>query len=66
MFKLQKALKAILLLLKNPWLLNNVLNAEEVQRNNYFAKHGNYKGLPTIDLGAITNDTEDTVFPFTF
>lgn len=66
MHKLRKAIKAVFLLLKNPWLLNKVLDADEVQRNNYFVKYGNNNGLPTADIELITGNADDTIFPYTF
>lgn len=64
--KTAKLFKAIRLLLKKPWLLNNVINDPDEFRKEVFVKHHMHQGLPQIELKTLFPDFNETVFPFAF
>ena len=66
MTRLFKFLKAIGLIIKNPWLLNNVINDEKEQQRIFEKKYGANKSLPCIDLLTLFPDFKETVSPFSF
>lgn len=66
MKKIRKTFKAVFAILKNPWLLNKVLNTPELW-DEYVKK--NYKldmGLPVIPFKYFFNNTVDSIFPYSF
>jgi predicted O-methyltransferase YrrM len=66
MSKISKAFSAIGLILRNPWLLNNVLNEELYWRKLVAEKYGRQDGLPVIHPMELFGDLNETVGPFAF
>jgi predicted O-methyltransferase YrrM len=64
MNKVFKLLKAFSLLLKQPSLLNNVLNDADVNKNEVVKKYNLPKGLKTIELTDLIPNLEITVNPY--
>ncbi|OQA01079.1 MAG: hypothetical protein BWY70_00502 [Bacteroidetes bacterium ADurb.Bin408] len=64
--KIAKLFKAIKILLKKPWLLNNVINDPEIFRKEVFVKHRMPHGLPQIELKTLFPEFKETVTPFAF
>lgn len=66
MSKLSKLIKGVGLILKNPWLLNYVINSDEEQKKWFEEKYGVGKKLKVVDLLTLFPDFEETVVPFSF
>lgn len=66
MNKLQKGLKALGLIFRRPYLLNNVLNSEEVFREEFVRKHGLSDGLPLLHIEELFPDFEEVVSPYAY
>jgi predicted O-methyltransferase YrrM len=64
--KISKALSAIGMILRNPWLLNKVLDEEHYWRKRVETHPGFRDGLPVLKPGAIFGDFKETVEPFAF
>ena len=66
MSKIHKALHALSLIIKQPSLLNHVINAEEVMKDKVAGKYGlpSPGGLKTIDLLDLFPDFKESVSPF--
>ncbi len=66
MKKIKKTIKAIFLIIKNPWLLNKVLNTPSVW-NEYVKTNYNFdNGLPVISFYELFDNPEETIFPYSF
>ena len=66
MNKIYKTLKAVGLIISKPYLLNNVLNDEEVKEKYVVSKYGFKDGLPTVDLLDLFPNFEDTISPYSY
>lgn len=64
MNKIQKALKALGLIFKNPYLLNAVLNHEEVKKKEVIAKYNMPQGLPVVAIDTMFPDFSQRVSPY--
>ena len=64
MNKLKKLLKAILLIISKPSLLNNVLNNPNVSRAEVIKKYNLPQGLKTIDIQLLLPDLNETIEPY--
>jgi predicted O-methyltransferase YrrM len=64
--KIQKATKGIIHLIKNPYLLNHVLDEEVYWRNRVVKGHGYDQGLPVLDIARLFPDFEERVSPYAF
>ncbi len=52
--------------MRKPYLINLLLEDQEVNQGRVIEKYGLDKGLPKIDLTSLTSKTEFTVDPYTF
>ena len=66
MSKLQKLLKAAKLIMQNPALLNKVLDAPEVNKNELKQKYGVKNGLKTVQINDLLPNLNETIEPFSF
>ena len=66
MNKLQKGLRALKLILEHPYLLNHVLNSEDVYCEEFVRKYGLADGLPLLRLETLFPDFEETVSPYAY
>lgn len=66
MNKIQKGLRALKLVVKHPYLLNNVLNSEDVCREEFVRKYGHADGLPLLPLETLFPGFEETVSPYAY
>jgi len=66
MGKITKALLALKLIVKYPYLLNNVLNSEEVYQKMIVHKFKLGDGLPLLRLEELFPDFEETVSPYAY
>jgi predicted O-methyltransferase YrrM len=66
MRKISKALKAFRLIFSKPYLLNHILDDEEVKREYVQKKYGFPNGLPSVNLLELFPDFEDTIQPYSF
>lgn len=66
MKKLQKLLKAVFLALKQPSLLNKVLDDTAVNKQEVIKKHGLRKGLPVIDIAELLPGLNGTIDHYSF
>lgn len=64
--KLRKTIKGFLELVKNPWLLNNVLSDDKVWNRYIVKKYQINHGLPLIDIDEVRNDFSETLNYFAF
>ncbi len=66
MKKIKKSLRAVGAVLRNPWLLNNVLNDDTVWEN--YLKRESYpaNGLPVVELDDLFPDFTETLNTFAF
>jgi predicted O-methyltransferase YrrM len=64
MKKLQKLLKAILLIIRQPALLNKVLDDDDVNKQQVIKKYNLPKGLKTIEITHLLPDFNETVEPY--
>ena len=62
--KVFKLLKAISLIIKQPSLLNKVLDDADVNKNEVIKKYSLPKGLKTVDITALIPNINITVEPF--
>ena len=61
MKKIKKTLKAIAAIIKNPWLLNNVL-ADDALWHQYLEKNYQLKnGLPVVDINQLSPNFAETL-----
>jgi predicted O-methyltransferase YrrM len=66
MKKVGKALTGLWQIVKNPWLLNHVLDEENYWRKKVVKKHGFANGLPVIDIEELFPGFDETVTPYAF
>ncbi|NVO03799.1 MAG: hypothetical protein HXX09_13965, partial [Bacteroidetes bacterium] len=66
MSKFLKAIKAFTILLKKPYLLNLILDDEEVKQKYVSKKYNLPDGLPTIDILDLFPDFSVEVKPYSF
>ncbi len=66
MSRLNKLLKAFSLIVKKPYLLNHVLNDNNVFKEQTIKTYNLPHGLPQIDLTALFPDFNAEVFPYAF
>ena len=64
MNKLKKLIKAILLIIKNPALLNNVLDDADVNKQEAIKKYNLPLGLKTIDITHLLPGFNETIEPY--
>ena len=64
MKKLKKFIKAILLILKQPSLLNKILDDDDINKQQVIAKFNLPEGLKTIDIIDLLPNFNETVDPF--
>jgi predicted O-methyltransferase YrrM len=66
MSKISKALHAISLILRNPWLLNKVLEEDQYWKRKVIKSYGFALGLPVINAEELFGNFSETVDPFAF
>ncbi len=66
MNKIRKTIKGILELIKNPWLLNNVLSDDSVWNRYISKKHQIDNGLPVLELHEVSDSFSETLEYFAF
>ena len=66
MNKLQKGLRALRLIAKHPYLLNHVLESEDVYHEAFVRQYGLPDGLPLLRLEELSPDLEVTVSPYAY
>lgn len=66
MNKIQKTLKAITAIVKNPWLLNHILMDSTAWKDHLKNKHGIENGLPVVDLDELIPNFSETLNTFAF
>jgi len=67
MKKLQKLLKAIAIIIKNPYLLNKIIDDENIQKDSLLKKYPALKeGLPIVDFLTILPHFNETISPYSF
>ena len=66
MHKIKKFFRGLLLLFKNPWLMNEILHHGEDNRKIVAKRYKLYAGLPTIDIMHLFPQFEETIEPYAF
>ncbi len=66
MKKLKKIIKALIEILKNPWLLNNILSDDSVWNRYIIKKYKINYGLPLLDINQICPNFSETLECFAF
>lgn len=66
MNKIVKSIKGILAIIKNPWLLNNVLNDDMVWNKYISKKYKIQNGLPELNLNQLSDGFSETLNCFAF
>ncbi|MCB0803860.1 MAG: class I SAM-dependent methyltransferase [Flavobacteriales bacterium] len=66
MKKIVKTIKGILALLKNPWLLNHVLNDDSIWRKYIAKNHKNQSELAVLNINSLNNGIDETLHSFAF
>lgn len=67
MSKLNKLSKALKILLQKPYLINKVIDSEEIHQDAVLNISNEYdKGLPTIDLLEVLPHFKETISPYSF
>lgn len=66
MNKIHKGLRALKLVLRHPWLLNNVLDDEEVCKERFCRKYAMPDGLSLLHLNTLFPDFAETVSPYAY
>ena len=66
MNKLQKTIKAIRLIFKNPYLLNNVLNSPDIWKEHVIKNYNLNNGLPLVHSEDLFLNNENCVKPYSF
>ncbi len=61
MKKLNKTVRAIIEIIKNPWLLNHVLSDDTVWEKYLFRKHNLKNGLPVVPIDTIIPGFDETL-----
>lgn len=66
MNKISKTFKALAAIIKNPWLLNNVLSDDSVWFDYVQKKYNSKNGFPVLDINEISSDFSETLNYFAF
>jgi len=66
MSKISKIIQAARLLIKNPWLLNNVINDDSSWKARVSGRDGMGEGLPMVDADELFGEFDEVVDPFAF
>ena len=66
MDKVKKGLRAIRLIFRRPYLLNLVLDSEDVYKEEFERKYGLPDGLPLLPLEELSPDFAETVSPYAY
>ena len=66
MNKIQKGFRALKLILQHPYLLNHVLNDEEVCKERFLRKYALPDGLPLLRMETLFPDFVETVSPYAY
>ena len=66
MDKVKKGLRAICLIFRHPYLLNLVLDSEDVYKEEFVRKHGLPDGLPLLRLEELAPEFGETVSPYAY
>ena len=66
MDKVKKGLRAIRLIFRHPYLLNLVLDSEDVYKEEFVRKHGLPDGLPLLRLEELAPEFGETVSPYAY
>lgn len=66
MNKIHKGLRALKLVLRHPYLLNNVLDDEEACKEQFCRKYAMPDGLPLLRLETLFPDFAETVLPYAY
>ncbi len=66
MYKLSKAIKGIAAIIKNPWLLNNVLADDALWQSKLSEAYNMPNGFPTVRFSDICTHGEETLDHFSF
>lgn len=66
MKRLRKALSAIFKIIRNPWLLNNVIADDSNWKNYLILNHDNLSSLPVIELDQLTTEFSESLDTFGF
>jgi predicted O-methyltransferase YrrM len=66
MSKISKAFRALSHLIRNPWLLNKVLDDDRYWEKEVAKKYGFHHGLPVIRAEELFEDFSETIDPFAF
>jgi hypothetical protein len=65
MKRIFKAIQALAVIIKNPWLLNKILDEDNKWQKHVSKKYSGFKGgLPVVLPEALFGDFEETVFPY--
>ncbi len=64
MSKIFKALEAIRLLARHPWMLNKILDDDMQWQKRVSGKYGMDNGLPVVGLNQLFEDLDGTVYPY--
>jgi len=66
MSKITKAFRALSLLIRNPWLLNKVLEEDRYWKKEVSRKYGFQFGLPVLRAEELFGDFSETIDPFAY
>jgi predicted O-methyltransferase YrrM len=66
MSRISKAFHALYHLMRNPWLLNKVLEDDQYWKNDVVKKYGFHRGLPVISAQELFGDFSEMIDPITF
>ena len=66
MKKVKKTFKAIFEIIKNPWLLNNILSNDKIWNNYLEKKYKIKRGFPVIDINQISSNFDEKLNHFSF
>src|ERR1700757_1783006 len=64
--KLQKTLKGLMAIVRNPWLLNHVLSDNSVWAQHIEKKYGIRNGLKTVDITTLFPGFRENIDTFAF
>jgi len=64
--KITKLFRALVLLFKHPWLLNNIINDRELYKKKVVKTYQLDRGLPLLNLSTLFQDFKEEVMPFAF
>ena len=66
MSEITKAFRALCLIARNPWLLNKVLEENQVWKNEVSKKYGFQYGLPVLRAEELFGDFSETIDPYAY